>query len=97
MDWISIRRARSSCRYTPTTQRYAHPAYRRILTEEKIYSQPFFEGGAAAAGFKDFGTTWQGQLARYKHPEKVVFVDALPRNAMGKVAAANVKKMIDDS
>jgi len=27
----------------------------------------------------------EGQLARYKHPKKVMFVDALPRNAMGKV------------
>lgn len=31
--------------------------YRRILDEGKIYSQPFSEGGAAAAGFKAFGTT----------------------------------------
>jgi len=36
----------------------------------------------------------EGQLARYKHPKKVVFVDALPRNAMGKVVAANVRNMI---
>ena len=31
--------------------------YRRILEAGKIYSQPFSEGGAAAAGFKAFGTT----------------------------------------
>jgi len=31
--------------------------YGRILKEGKIYSQPFSEGGAAAAGFKAFGTT----------------------------------------
>lgn len=31
--------------------------YGRILNEGKIYSQPFSEGGAAAAGFKAFGTT----------------------------------------
>ena len=31
--------------------------YDRILNEGKIYSQPFSEGGAAAAGFKAFGTT----------------------------------------
>ncbi len=31
--------------------------YQRILNEGKIYSQPFSEGGAAAAGFKAFGTT----------------------------------------
>ena len=31
--------------------------YRRIVREGKIYSQPFSEGSAAAAGFKAFGTT----------------------------------------
>ena len=31
--------------------------YKRILDEGKIYSQPFSEGSAAAAGFKAFGTT----------------------------------------
>jgi len=31
--------------------------YQRILSDGKIYSQPFSEGGAAAAGFKAFGTT----------------------------------------
>ena len=31
--------------------------YDRILKEGKIYAQPFSEGGAAAAGFKAFGTT----------------------------------------
>jgi fatty-acyl-CoA synthase len=28
---------------------------------------------------------FDGRLARFKHPKRVVFVDALPRNAMGKV------------
>ena len=36
----------------------------------------------------------QGQLASYKHPKDVVFVDELPRNAMGKVVAARVRAMI---
>jgi len=37
----------------------------------------------------------QGQLAKYKHPKKVVFVDAIPRNAMGKVVADDVKSAIN--
>ena len=36
----------------------------------------------------------QGKLARYKLPGRVVNVDALPRNAMGKVVAADVKQML---
>lgn len=31
--------------------------YDRILHDGKVYAQPFSEGGAAAAGFKAFGTT----------------------------------------
>ena len=34
-----------------------------------------------------------GSLARYKHPRRVIFVDALPRNAMGKVRADAVRAM----
>ena len=29
--------------------------------------------------------TLQGQLARFKQPKKIVFVESLPRNTMGKV------------
>ncbi|KMW60672.1 O-succinylbenzoic acid--CoA ligase [Candidatus Rhodobacter oscarellae] len=32
-------------------------------------------------------------LARYKHPKDVVFVDALPRNAMGKVVTDQVRAL----
>ena len=44
---------------------------------------------------KEVHQAFDGKLARYKHPKDVVFVDALPRNAMGKVVAAEVRKMID--
>ena len=30
---------------------------------------------------------FEGRLARFKHPKRIVFVDNLPRNAMGKVKA----------
>ncbi len=36
---------------------------------------------------------YDGQLARFKHPKDVVFVDALPRNAMGKVLVDAVRQM----
>ena len=31
-------------------------------------------------------------MARFKQPRRVVFVDALPRNAMGKVQKAELRK-----
>lgn len=36
---------------------------------------------------------FDGQLARYKHPKDVIFVDALPRNAMGKVVVEAVRAL----
>ena len=36
----------------------------------------------------------QDRLARFKHPKDVVFVDALPRNATGKIVNDKVKTMI---
>jgi malonyl-CoA/methylmalonyl-CoA synthetase len=36
-------------------------------------------------------------LASYKKPRQVVFVDALPRNALGKVLKHEVRKEIIES
>ncbi len=35
-----------------------------------------------------------GRIARFKHPKTVVFVDALPRNAMGKVVTAELRTLV---
>jgi fatty-acyl-CoA synthase len=37
---------------------------------------------------------FDGHLARYKQPKDVVFVDALPRNAMGKVEVQKLKELV---
>lgn len=37
---------------------------------------------------------FDGKVARYKLPSDVVFVDSLPRNAMGKVLVGEVKKLV---
>ena len=34
-----------------------------------------------------------GRIARYKHPHAVIFVDALPRNAMGKVVGEEIARL----
>ena len=34
------------------------------------------------------------RLARYKHPRRVVFMDSLPKNAMGKVQKHELKKSL---
>lgn len=36
------------------------------------------------------------RLARYKRPSRVVFVDALPRNAMGKTVATEVRRLLEN-
>jgi len=37
---------------------------------------------------------FEERLARYKHPRRVVFVDAIPRNAMGKVVKARLRELV---
>ena len=37
---------------------------------------------------------FQDRLARFKHPKRVVFVDSLPRNAMGKVQKTELKRLV---
>ena len=37
---------------------------------------------------------FDGKLARFKHPKDVLFVEALPRNALGKIVAADVRALL---
>ncbi len=38
---------------------------------------------------------FSGQIARYKHPHAVIFVGALPRNAMGKVVGEEIARLAE--
>ena len=38
---------------------------------------------------------FENRLARYKHPRRVVYFDALPKNAMGKVQKAELRRLVD--
>jgi fatty-acyl-CoA synthase len=46
--------------------------------------------GALSAG--DVKQLFEGRLAAYKHPQDVIFVDALPRNAIGKVEGDELRR-----
>jgi fatty-acyl-CoA synthase len=37
---------------------------------------------------------FQDRLARYKHPRRIVFTDALPKNALGKIQKHELKKLL---
>lgn len=40
---------------------------------------------------------FEGELARFKHPRDVVFVESLPRNVMGKVQHFELRALVADS
>ena len=44
----------------------------------------------------EFLGRFKGQLARYKHPKAVFFVEELPRNTMGKILKYEVRKFVDN-
>jgi acyl-CoA synthetase (AMP-forming)/AMP-acid ligase II len=39
----------------------------------------------------------EGKLARFKHPRRVVFVDALPKTALGKVQKGELLQALLDA
>jgi fatty-acyl-CoA synthase len=39
-------------------------------------------------------SAFDGKIARYKHPKDVIFLDALPKNALGKILIDDVKKRV---
>ena len=38
--------------------------------------------------------SFEGRLAKFKHPKDVIFVDALPRNVMGKVQKSDLRALV---
>ena len=42
----------------------------------------------------DILASFEGRIARFKHPKDVVFLDALPRNAMGKVVIEELRELV---
>jgi len=55
---------------------------------------------ARTRGFADaelLASAMKDKLARFKHPRRYVFVDELPKNAMGKVQKASLRERFADS
>ena len=52
---------------------------------------------AGAMSAEDVKGLFDGQLAEYKHPQDVVFSEALPRNAIGKVRADELRRSLTNS
>ncbi len=48
----------------------------------------------AALSREDVLALFDGELARYKHPRDVIFVEQLPRSALGKVLVDEVRKLV---
>ncbi len=51
-------------------------------------------GQSPEANSQDIRNFLNGKLARFKHPREICFVDFLPRNAMGKIVASDVKALL---
>ena len=43
---------------------------------------------------KDFLSRFESQVARFKHPKDVIFIEQFPRNAMGKILKHEVREMV---
>jgi malonyl-CoA/methylmalonyl-CoA synthetase len=52
------------------------------------------EGPAGATELDALGQLGRAELAPYKRPKRIVVVDALPRNALGKVVKADVRALL---
>lgn len=61
-----------------------HPRWGEVPVAVVVRADPTLDAARVLALF-------EGRLARYKHPRAVVFMDELPRNAMGKVLRYRVR------
>jgi len=48
----------------------------------------------ARIGAEEVRALFQDRLARFKHPRDIIFVDALPKNVMGKVLRHELRRMV---
>jgi len=65
-----------------------HPKWGEVPVAAVVVSTGGPDKDTILAAFND-------EIARFKHPKDVVFLPALPRNAMGKVVAQQVRDLIE--
>lgn len=73
------------------------------VTESAVVGLPHPDFGEAVTAFvvrdgeapaePEIRAALDGRLARFKHPKRVFFVDSLPRNAMGKIQKAELRRV----
>jgi len=66
----------------------AHPKWGEVPVAVVVLRKGGPDRTAILAAFTD-------EIARYKHPKDVVFLERLPRNAMGKVVVAELRKLVE--
>jgi fatty-acyl-CoA synthase len=66
----------------------AHPKWGEVPVAAVVVGSGGPDRQTILAAFSD-------EIARYKHPKEVVFLDHMPRNAMGKVVVAQVRKLVE--
>jgi fatty-acyl-CoA synthase len=75
------------------------------VAEAAVVASPHVDLGEVPAAFvvlkpdrtlsaDEIRRLFDGQLADYKHPHQIAFVDALPRTAAGKVAKAQLRQAL---
>ncbi len=65
----------------------AHPKWGEVPVAAVVINADGPDKAQVLAAFSD-------EIARFKHPKDVVFLERLPRNAMGKVLAGEVRKLV---
>jgi fatty-acyl-CoA synthase len=78
----------------------AHPAVREVVVigvDDEAFGQRLAayvaHGDGASADADELRSHVKGQLAGYKVPRDVVFLDALPRNASGKIMVCELPEV----
>ena len=76
------------------------------IAESAVVGRPDDEQGEVPVAFvvlerpgamsaDDVRALFEGRLAAYKHPQDVIFTDALPRSAIGKIQADELRRSLE--